>query len=204
MKKACELCEKMARIRCEADEASLCWDCDAKVHAANFLVARHSRNLLCHVCQSPTPWSASGAKVGPAVSFCQNVPIQGSATAEMKKLRRRRKRRRRMRRNAMRRKWRIRLCLGLRRKVLRPAKTPTAAAAAAAAAKRWIRGSDADMRIIFRLTILPMTTTAVQQLHREIFRKRIRVGLECAIRKDSAGKKPPVQLPKRRKYTPSI
>ncbi|KAL8031412.1 hypothetical protein ABFX02_13G022300 [Erythranthe guttata] len=70
MKRACELCEKMARIRCEADDASLCWDCDAKVHAANFLVARHSRNLLCHVCQSPTPWSASGAKVGPAVSFC--------------------------------------------------------------------------------------------------------------------------------------
>ncbi|KAK6134844.1 hypothetical protein DH2020_031433 [Rehmannia glutinosa] len=61
----------MARIHCESDQASLCWDCDAKVHSANFLVARHSRNLLCHVCQSPTPWSASGSRLGPTVSVCQ-------------------------------------------------------------------------------------------------------------------------------------
>ncbi|KAF8406568.1 hypothetical protein HHK36_008656 [Tetracentron sinense] len=32
---------------------------------------RHSRSLLCHVCQSPTPWKASGAKLGPTVSFCE-------------------------------------------------------------------------------------------------------------------------------------
>ncbi|GFZ05574.1 B-box type zinc finger family protein [Actinidia rufa] len=57
---------------CESDQASLCWDCDAKVHSANFLVARHSRSLLCHVCQSPTPWSASGAKLGPVVSACES------------------------------------------------------------------------------------------------------------------------------------
>ncbi|XP_058090921.1 zinc finger protein CONSTANS-LIKE 4-like [Magnolia sinica] len=68
--KECELCDLPARMYCESDQASLCWDCDAKVHCANFLVARHLRNLLCHVCQSPTPWKASGSKLGPTVSIC--------------------------------------------------------------------------------------------------------------------------------------
>ncbi|KAK4420512.1 hypothetical protein Salat_2001600 [Sesamum alatum] len=67
----CELCKGKARMHCDSDQASLCWDCDARVHSANFLVARHSRNLLCHVCQSPTPWSASGPKLGPTVSVCE-------------------------------------------------------------------------------------------------------------------------------------
>ncbi|XP_059661975.1 histone deacetylase HDT1-like [Cornus florida] len=70
--KSCELCRFPARMYCESDLASLCWDCDAKVHSANFLVARHSRSLLCHVCQSPTAWSASGAKLGRTVSVCQS------------------------------------------------------------------------------------------------------------------------------------
>ncbi|XP_068639485.1 zinc finger protein CONSTANS-LIKE 4-like [Aristolochia californica] len=69
--KECELCHHPARMYCESDQASLCWDCDAKVHGANFLVARHSRSLLCQNCQSPTPWSASGAKLGPTVSVCE-------------------------------------------------------------------------------------------------------------------------------------
>ncbi|KAJ8628387.1 hypothetical protein MRB53_021694 [Persea americana] len=68
--KDCELCESPARMYCESDQAILCWGCDAKVHSANFLVARHSRNLLCHVCQSPTPWKASGSKLGPTISVC--------------------------------------------------------------------------------------------------------------------------------------
>ncbi|CAN1843938.1 B-box domain protein 31 [Linum perenne] len=68
--KRCELCKSMARTFCESDQASLCWSCDAKVHGANFLVARHSRTLLCHLCQSPTPWQAAGAKLGHTVSFC--------------------------------------------------------------------------------------------------------------------------------------
>ncbi|KAJ4726204.1 Zinc finger, B-box [Melia azedarach] len=66
----CELCECAARMYCESDQASLCWDCDEKVHRANFLVAKHSRSLLCHVCQSLTPWKASGPKLGPTVSVC--------------------------------------------------------------------------------------------------------------------------------------
>lgn len=57
---------------CESDQASLCWDCDEKVHAANFLVAKHCRTLLCHACASPTPWKATGLKLGPAVSVCSS------------------------------------------------------------------------------------------------------------------------------------
>lgn len=70
--KRCELCKNPARAYCESDQASLCWDCDAKVHGANFLVARHSRTLLCDACQSPTPWKASGAELGNTVSVCRN------------------------------------------------------------------------------------------------------------------------------------
>ncbi|XP_031405114.1 zinc finger protein CONSTANS-LIKE 2-like isoform X2 [Punica granatum] len=69
-KKLCELCGRPARMYCESDEASLCWDCDETVHSANFLVAKHSRTLLCRVCQSPTPWAAAGPKLGPTVSVC--------------------------------------------------------------------------------------------------------------------------------------
>ncbi|GAV71175.1 zf-B_box domain-containing protein [Cephalotus follicularis] len=71
----CELCKFPARAYCESDEASLCWDCDAKVHGANFLVARHSRSLLCQACQSPTPWRASGAKLGHTVSVCDGCAV---------------------------------------------------------------------------------------------------------------------------------
>ncbi|KAA8519913.1 hypothetical protein F0562_014177 [Nyssa sinensis] len=70
--KKCELCNStIARMYCDSDEASLCWDCDTKVHTANFLVAKHSRTLLCHACQSPTPWTGSGPKLGPTVSVCE-------------------------------------------------------------------------------------------------------------------------------------
>lgn len=69
--KDCELCGLRARMHCESDQASLCWDCDEKVHGANFLVAKHTRSLLCHVCHSPTPWKASGPKLNPTVSVCE-------------------------------------------------------------------------------------------------------------------------------------
>nr|WED40962.1 CONSTANS-like 4A [Mangifera indica] len=67
----CELCKSRATTYCESDQASLCWECDAKVHAANFLVARHSRTLLCHICNSLTPWKASGSNLGHTVSVCE-------------------------------------------------------------------------------------------------------------------------------------
>lgn len=66
----CELCKSTARVYCESDEARLCWSCDAKVHSANFLVARHVRNLLCHSCQSPTTWNGSGDQLGRTISLC--------------------------------------------------------------------------------------------------------------------------------------
>lgn len=69
--KKCELCNSTAKMYCDSDQASLCWDCDTRVHTANFLVAKHLRTLLCHACQSPTPWTASGPKLGPTVSVCQ-------------------------------------------------------------------------------------------------------------------------------------
>ncbi|RWW84434.1 hypothetical protein BHE74_00006970 [Ensete ventricosum] len=73
--KQCELCDRSARMHCESDQASLCWECDAKVHGANFLVARHSRWLLCQSCQSPTPWRAEGARPGHAISTCQRCAV---------------------------------------------------------------------------------------------------------------------------------
>lgn len=69
--KSCELCKSSATTYCESDQASLCWDCDAKVHGANFLVARHVRCLLCHACQSLTPWRAAGSKLGHTISICE-------------------------------------------------------------------------------------------------------------------------------------
>ncbi|XP_027356504.1 zinc finger protein CONSTANS-LIKE 4-like [Abrus precatorius] len=70
MEECCALCEKRAMMQCDSDQAKLCWDCDEKVHSANFLVAKHSRILLCRLCHSLTPWKASGTKLTPTVSFC--------------------------------------------------------------------------------------------------------------------------------------
>ncbi|XP_042474368.1 B-box zinc finger protein 18-like isoform X1 [Zingiber officinale] len=80
--KKCELCDSPARIHCESDQANLCWDCDAKVHGANFLVARHSRCLLCRRCQSPTPWRAEGSRLGGTVSVCQLCAATASGSLE--------------------------------------------------------------------------------------------------------------------------
>lgn len=72
MTKKCELCsKKVARMYCVSDQANLCWDCDSRVHSANFLVAKHVRTLLCHACKGPTPWTGSGPKLTPTVSVCQ-------------------------------------------------------------------------------------------------------------------------------------
>ncbi|XP_041009140.1 zinc finger protein CONSTANS-LIKE 4-like isoform X2 [Juglans microcarpa x Juglans regia] len=79
--KNCELCKVPARTYCESDQASLCWNCDAKVHGANFLVARHSRTLLCHSCHSQTPWKASGSKLGHTVSVCESC-VRGTGNKE--------------------------------------------------------------------------------------------------------------------------
>lgn len=90
-KKMCELCDRVARMFCDSDQASLCWDCDGKVHGANFLVAKHTRCLLCSVCQSLTPWKASGLRFGPTVSICEfclapkNNSVADSSNQNLKK-----------------------------------------------------------------------------------------------------------------------
>lgn len=48
--RVCELCSEEASLYCASDAAFLCLDCDAKVHQANFLVARHLRQPLCSKC----------------------------------------------------------------------------------------------------------------------------------------------------------
>nr|ATU32510.1 CONSTANS-like 1 protein [Cymbidium ensifolium] len=78
--KRCELCDRTARMYCESDQASLCWDCDAKVHGANFLVERHPRVLLCRRCQAPTPWRATGSRLSPIVSACDRCTVIDKAS----------------------------------------------------------------------------------------------------------------------------
>ncbi|CAN1164860.1 B-box domain protein 31 [Linum perenne] len=71
MASECELCDSPAKIYCESNQASLCWDCDAKVHNANFLVEKHLRILLSRLCQSPTPWTGSGSQLASTLSVCE-------------------------------------------------------------------------------------------------------------------------------------
>lgn len=80
--KRCELCKLKAAIYCGSDKARLCWGCDARVHSANFLVARHSRYLLCGECGSPTPWAATGAVLSPTVAVCEKC-VDGKVGAEV-------------------------------------------------------------------------------------------------------------------------
>ncbi|XP_050384070.1 uncharacterized protein LOC126800706 [Argentina anserina] len=80
--KNCELCQLPARTYCESDQAILCWDCDFKVHGANFLVARHSRTLLCHACHAPTAWKASGEKLGHTFSVCERCVARNESRGD--------------------------------------------------------------------------------------------------------------------------
>lgn len=72
----CELCDFPANLYCESDEANLCWKCDTKVHSANFLAAKHTRTLICHVCKSTTSLHVSGSRFGPGTSICHGCIIR--------------------------------------------------------------------------------------------------------------------------------
>ncbi|KAF9612959.1 hypothetical protein IFM89_004662 [Coptis chinensis] len=50
-KVTCELCNVEASLYCMSDSAFLCYNCDARVHEANFLVARHVRRTICSICK---------------------------------------------------------------------------------------------------------------------------------------------------------
>ncbi|CAL0303807.1 unnamed protein product [Lupinus luteus] len=77
MEEKCELCENKATVHCDSDEANLCWGCDEIVHSANFLVEKHTRVLLCRICNSHTQWKACGAKLIPLASLCQRCMVDG-------------------------------------------------------------------------------------------------------------------------------
>ncbi|XP_031478943.1 B-box zinc finger protein 32-like [Nymphaea colorata] len=68
----CELCAGEASVFCLPDSAFLCWSCDARVHDANFLVARHLRRPVCSSCQKPAGGAFSGAVVSPLWLFCNS------------------------------------------------------------------------------------------------------------------------------------
>lgn len=71
--RACELCKQPASLYCDPDSAFLCHSCDAAVHQANFLVARHLRHPLCSRCSSLCPSCFSGTGIrAPKRTFCSS------------------------------------------------------------------------------------------------------------------------------------
>ncbi|KAG0562124.1 hypothetical protein KC19_9G120300 [Ceratodon purpureus] len=80
-RRGCELCEGEAALYCAADEAHICWECDAKVHGANFLVARHTRAVLCGGCGMATAGKATGATPVPRAGVCAEC-AQGESQGE--------------------------------------------------------------------------------------------------------------------------
>ncbi|XP_068639121.1 B-box zinc finger protein 32-like [Aristolochia californica] len=65
----CELCNGGASVYCISDSAFLCWDCDASVHGANFLVARHVRRIMCARCKRLESGCFSGVGSSAVRSF---------------------------------------------------------------------------------------------------------------------------------------
>ncbi|KAK7293943.1 hypothetical protein RJT34_16824 [Clitoria ternatea] len=70
--RVCELCNQQASLYCPSDSAFLCSNCDAAVHGANFLVARHLRHLLCSKCHRFAGIHASGVIPHHLPSICRS------------------------------------------------------------------------------------------------------------------------------------
>lgn len=70
--RACELCRGHASLYCPSDSAFLCSDCDANVHEANFLVARHVRRTICRSCTGFDGNIISGVGFRPVPSLCRS------------------------------------------------------------------------------------------------------------------------------------
>ncbi|KAA8541538.1 hypothetical protein F0562_022690 [Nyssa sinensis] len=68
----CELCNGEAALYCSSDSAFLCWNCDSKVHGANFLVARHVRRTVCSECKGFTNNRISGVGFQPVRPICRS------------------------------------------------------------------------------------------------------------------------------------
>lgn len=82
--KLCELCNDQATIFCPSDSAFLCFHCDAKVHQANFLVARHLRLTLCSHCNSLTKNRFFPCSQSPAL--CPSCSRNSSAESDLHSL----------------------------------------------------------------------------------------------------------------------
>ncbi|XP_015895718.1 B-box zinc finger protein 32 [Ziziphus jujuba] len=61
--RVCELCSREAFLYCASDSAFLCFDCDVRVHGANFLVARHIRQSICSKCKDLSENLVTGGDV---------------------------------------------------------------------------------------------------------------------------------------------
>ncbi|KAK4427483.1 B-box zinc finger protein 32 [Sesamum alatum] len=81
----CELCNAQAVVFCPSDDAFLCSTCDAKVHHANFLVARHLRKSLCSNCNAFTGDDGFSALAFPPTS-CPSCPPPPSADDDLDSL----------------------------------------------------------------------------------------------------------------------
>ncbi|PIN23872.1 hypothetical protein CDL12_03383 [Handroanthus impetiginosus] len=81
----CELCKGDAAVFCSSDAAFLCWTCDAKVHEANFLVARHLRHYLCSNCRNFTGQGFSGVGFHPFPATCPSC-LSDSAVNDLDSL----------------------------------------------------------------------------------------------------------------------
>ncbi|GAB4849950.1 hypothetical protein Ancab_029250 [Ancistrocladus abbreviatus] len=80
--KPCELCNGDASVYCPSDSAYLCWTCDAKVHEANFLVARHVRSTLCFRCKGFDGNRFSGVGFLPVPGFCRPCSPENSSVSD--------------------------------------------------------------------------------------------------------------------------
>lgn len=90
-RRTCELCNQEASLYCPSDSAFLCSNCDATVHEANFLVARHLRYSICNKCnrfstRRPTCLSCSPEKNIPSDSLtCSSSSAESSCATSTAK-----------------------------------------------------------------------------------------------------------------------
>ncbi|XP_078175854.1 uncharacterized protein LOC144569398 [Carex rostrata] len=80
---SCALCNAEPHVHCESDEALLCYTCDAHVHRANFLVARHARAILCCKCKIPTRVHTSGPSLDKVVISTCDECAESIVTGEV-------------------------------------------------------------------------------------------------------------------------
>ncbi|KAK6911162.1 hypothetical protein RJ641_023255 [Dillenia turbinata] len=73
--RVCELCNGEAALYCSSDTAYLCCTCDARVHEANFLVARHLRHVVCSKCKQIAGPPISGTGFGHLRRLCSSCSL---------------------------------------------------------------------------------------------------------------------------------